>query len=102
LLFAKKVFVCAKQDFSLNLHSLQGAKISVELLTFSFSIANLPITVPDYFYFQAFHMALFVRISISNYNDLKIHVGDCSFIKLPLIQSIEIMSFQSGLINFII
>ena len=47
-------------------------------------------------------MALFVRISISNYNDLKIHVGDCSFIKLPLIQSIEIIGFQSGLINFII
>ena len=41
----------------------------------SFSIVNLPI-MANYFYFQDFHKALtFVRSSISNYNDLKIHVG---------------------------
>lgn len=67
------LFVLSKTFHLIFIH-YKGLKSQLNCFL-SFSIANLPI-IANYFYFQDFHKALtFVRISISNYNDLKIDVG---------------------------
>lgn len=69
----KFLFVLSKTFHLIFLHYKE---LKSQLHCFlSFSVANFPV-MANYFYFQYFHKALtFVRISISNYNDLKMHVG---------------------------